>query len=308
MDNIEEKLSLVRDKINAKRKQAILLQDKKNRNKLCACLDTIWDVQVAIHEYNKLPDDSDSLYLPIYWLLQGLYLQTDAVGHLHQAIIWSTIKFNTEYPNLQNIRELRNDIVWHPTSRRDKKSKEEIASFHVIGRITMSKKWFTAINYCPDSEDIIKHIDIIDAIKKQQLDIYKIIDSILDFLIKEELEHKKNFQNEKIVKIIPDIFGYHISKLYESIHSNYVIPRISLQSIDDIFKNIKNEIIKRYTTYDFYQHEMDKIEYIITYLFNVFDWKISKDWNEIEIHIDVLKMEFENLKEILKEIDNEFLI
>ena len=308
MDRIENIIDKIRDKINATRKQYLLMQNKKNRDKICACLDTIWDVQVSIREYDKLADDKDSLYLPIYWLLQWLYLETDAVGHLHEIICGNIIKFQSEYPKVQEIRNLRNDIIWHPISRRDKKTKLELDSFHVIGRYSISKKWFTVINYRAHDQDTIKHIDIYDIIEKQQLGIEHILTKVLNTLIEEEINHKKTFEGKNISDLIHSIFDYHISKLYEWIERDYIISKISIESIKETYENIKIAIIKRYETYSFYEHNINKIWYIIDNLLKIFNYEIDKNKKDLEIYIDVLKMEFKELKNILKEIDDDFTV
>src|SRR5512135_3253506 len=97
MKTIHELESEIRDIINSPRKQAALLRNHSTWGMLCSSLDVIGDTECALAAYlagSNLEEvkrgdyliESGNLYLTLYGVLQVLFVQQDAVSHLHESL------------------------------------------------------------------------------------------------------------------------------------------------------------------------------------------------------------------------------
>jgi hypothetical protein len=123
----------IRDFINEPRHQDALLKEIARWFQLTAALDVAEDTDLAIDAY--LSSDRRSagdLYLEIFGVLQAVFVQQDAIAHLAEAL---DITLDLDgYPRLKEIRDARNDIVGHPTSRKNG------TSFHSLVRMHMGRE------------------------------------------------------------------------------------------------------------------------------------------------------------------------
>ena len=121
--------------------------------------------------------------------------------------------------------------------------------------------------------------------------------------------HKKKFSDKKLIDIIPDSWGYYVSKVYEGIYSNHPLAEMHFRLILDVYENLKKGIVERYESISVLigvQDEVRKIDYIANRL---------KEWisngelagnNDAEVFLDCFVDRFSDLKKMLIEIDNEF--
>jgi len=305
---IDKIIDDIKDFINRPRKQHQLLSDTFSWNMLCASMDTIEDNQLAIKAYQKLPsfDGFTGGYLHIYGLLQALYLQQNAANHLSQSLFNEKIDFKNDYPALFKIRELRNDIIGHPTYNGK--------SFCVISRITIINNGFTVAYYIPNKDTKFEDINIYNILSIQSELILKILIKIKSELEMENSEHKQKFIDNKLTSIIPSTMSYHISKLYEGLYSPDInklsLVKINLDFINKILDKIKNGIVERYGNIDAVDEPKriyHKFEYIFNHLSESLDKNLYNHNLDTEIYIVSFKKEFELLKEILEEIDEEYI-
>jgi len=120
-------------------------------------------------------------------------------------------------------------------------------------------------------------------------------------------QHKKQFDWDTLISYFPWLFSYHIQKLYEWIRRiNYPLSGISLKSFRESIEKIEEGLVKRYKDWHNQQHEIMKIKHIIHVLNDYFIGDKALNEYDVEIYIDVLRKEFEELKEILEEIDSDF--
>ena len=101
-------------------KQNILLSDMKRFNKCYSAIYLLEDIAEAFDYYKNLNDDKLELgakYLVIYGLLEGLYMQQVALCDLSKSLGYGDIEYKEKYPDIYAIREVRNDVAGHPTSR-----------------------------------------------------------------------------------------------------------------------------------------------------------------------------------------------
>jgi hypothetical protein len=300
-------ISEIRDLCNHPWKRELLFQNKVVWNKLWASMDAIGDTQIAIESYLNLPD-FDSYkggYLFIYGIMQALNIQQDAANNLLNALFGRVIDFEKEYPELYEIREHRNNAIGHPTSRRNDKS------FHLIGRVSISKKGFTLASYYPKTGEKSKfeEINILNCIQVQTTLVDKILKETMDKVQADFENHKSRFKGQKLTDLIHDDFHYEFSKLYENIGCEYPLVEINFNTICKAYAKIKNGIIERY----FSLEALPGISYtvgILDYIFGRLERDFIKnkieDQIELTIFVDALKSNFVELQEMLKEIDREF--
>ena len=307
MNKIEELFHGIREVCNHPWKKELLYLDKVKWNKLWSSLDVIEDSQIAIEDYNNLPDFNSNQkgYLYTYGILQALNLQQDALRSINKALFEEDIDFKTEYPSLYIIRENRNNSIGHPTNRMNGKS------FHHIGRSSICKKGFKMISYFPkgNEESMVTKINILSCIKTQESLLTDILKKTMKKLEADVESHKSKFKNKKLADLIPHSTHYHFSKLYEYIHREYELIEINYNTIFETYEQVKDGIIERYTSLS----ALENIELItekLDYLFkrvkrDLIDKKID-DQLELTIFIDALKSNFKELEGMINEIDKEF--
>ena len=296
-------LSNIRNLINRPWQQGILLNDNNKWDMLCAALDTIEDTEIAVKEYmNK---KGIGLYLPIYGLLQALFLQEDAIDALNYSLFNERINFKEDYPKIYKIRELRSQTIGHPTNfKRNNRN-----SFCTINRSSINEKGFKYAIYIPNESTIFRDINLHEIIKNHNIIVKKILEQTTNKLEKEFSNHKKQFKDKKLIDLIPSSFDYHISKLCK-FNNNLDVVNFNLEIINKIYNEIINSLILRYGDEKSLPSGVDcvkkEIDFILSKL-SVFYENINKfDEREIYIYIDQLKVKFEEMKEMLLEIDKEF--
>lgn len=120
----------------------VQLKTEVSWNRLCASLDTLEDADSAVEFYLNLKELNgwEGGYLYIYGLFQAIFLQQDALNNIHLSIFNEKIDWRSSFPEIHEIREIRNDLTGHPTSRYDR-------SFHLISRPTITKDSFEVMDY-----------------------------------------------------------------------------------------------------------------------------------------------------------------
>ncbi|MUH34718.1 hypothetical protein D9O36_02590 [Zobellia amurskyensis] len=285
----------------------LLFKDKIKWNKLWSSMDVIEDSQIAINDYINLPDFStnEKGYLYIYGILQALNLQQDSLKNLSRALFEKDINFKEEYPELYVIREKRNNSIGHPTDRMNGKS------FHHIGRYSVKKEGFTLFSYFPKTGEKAKiaDINILSCIDIQNKLLIKILNKTMNRLKSDLDNHKNKFKAEKLIDLIPRTLSYKFSKLYENIHRDYDLAEVNFNHILETYNNIKKGIIERYSTLTALsgiEFTTERIDYLFERLNRDLIQNKIEDKLELELMIDALKYQFNDLGEMLIEIDEEF--
>jgi hypothetical protein len=304
---IENIFSEIREIINHPWKRELLLQDKIKWSKLCASLDVIEDSQIAINDYSSLSEFSSNEkgYLYVYGILQALNLQQDALVNLNKALFNQDIDFKKDYPELYNIRENRNNSIGHPTDRRNGDS------FHHISRISIEKKGFSMISYFPKKgeETKFEDINILSCIETQEKLLITILSDTMEKLKSDFDNHKSKFKNDKILSLVPPTIDYKFSKLYENIDRDYPLVESNFSQILKVYNEIKKGVIERYSSLSALsgiEETTERLDYLLNRLKRDLIKNKIEDKLELEIFIDALKSQFEELKSMIKEIDEEF--
>ena len=145
-DTIQEQCLSIRDIVFNSPMEHLFLKRKGDRFQIAACLDTIEDAQLAVEEYRLLylssnQTDKGKLYLAVYGVLQGIFLQQDALMNLANCLHFPCQI--DDYQALKTIREIRNQSVGHPTSYRRNKTE----SYFAINRSSLSLEQFEMMEY-----------------------------------------------------------------------------------------------------------------------------------------------------------------
>lgn len=297
----------IRDLCNHPWKRELLFQDRIKWNKLWTSLDAIEDTQMAVDSYLNLEDFSSNNggYLFVYGVMQALNIQQDAANNLLSALFDKIINFKTEYPDLYEIREHRNNSIGHPTKRGNDKS------FHFIGRASIKKSGFTLASYYPKTGETSKFedINIIQCIEIQDDLIKNILIETMEKLESDFQKHKNKFKDKKLADFIHNDFHYEFSKLYENVGRHYPLAGMNFDLIFKGYNEVKEGIKERYFSIEALQgvqYTTQKLDYIFNQLKkDLIDNKIS-DELKLSIFIDALKSNFKELQEMIVEIDKEF--
>jgi len=305
---IREQVSKIRRFINIPHKHYELRQNKAMFSQLCSSLDVIEDTEDAITAYteNDFGEIKPLNYLLMYGLLQSIYVQQDAVINLCESLGTSD-KINN-YPNLKEIRDVRNDTVGHPTKRDHKKGNR--VSYHHVTQLTLNKSGFTLTSYYSDgSPEQFRKIDIPELIAEQNKYISEILSNLIRNLEAEEKAHKEKFSMEKLLKLFPGTLDYHLSKLLEAVYrEEYAkIAESDLDVISTVAKHFRDAIARR--NMDFYERLQDEYELIdhATTKIRMFLRENKGEKSAIRIYIIFLKYQFNELKIYAKEIDDEYV-
>jgi hypothetical protein len=215
---IGNKVSELRDVIN----YSITIRDyviSKNWEKICSCMDTLGDTDLATNTYfnisdnlikdlsNKhFKDDNYSFeygikYLLLYGVLQSMFIQQDAFLDIYYEIITPEEKFNNfkknffdKYPILKKIRDIRNKAIGHPTNKEDPITGDKF--FNFINRGFLVQGYFVLLSYKNSEKPETISIRLEDYWKEQQEIISTHIEEIITFLKNKEKEIVNN-SNER---------------------------------------------------------------------------------------------------------------
>lgn len=288
-------------------KRALLFADRSKWHKLWASLDLINDTQEAIDYYSKIPKENfkNGGYLYVFGLLQSLYVQQDAALNLNKALFQKTIDFKEDFPDLFMIRAQRNNSIGHPTGR----GKNDSGSYHIIDGTSINKSGFDLVSHYPKNNKSFQFnsINLDRSIKVQEKLINEILIEVMNELKSDFDQHKKKFKGTPLIEIVKaGGIDYSISKLYE--FESPLIP-MNFKIISETYDKIKAGIKKRYTSLEALpgvELTCDRIDYILPRLERDLVNSRINDELEIEIFVDALKSQFEELVEMIKEIDDEF--
>ena len=160
---IKKQMRQIRDFINTRRKHHELRQDKALFSQLCSSLDVIEDTEEAISAYTakEFAESKAAHYLAVYGLLQAIFVQQDAAFNLCESL---GIQENIDdYPKLNEIREIRNDTIGHPTKRGRKRF-----SYNHISRVSLNHSGFKMATFFADESPVKnRKIDIPGLIAEQ---------------------------------------------------------------------------------------------------------------------------------------------
>ena len=313
----------IRDLINAPRAQEVLFQDRPRWLQLTSSLDAIEDCELAIEAYEaRAADEHDSgredgghagdIYLAVYGLLQALFLQQDALRDMCGSLrVELQLK---DFPRLQEIKELRNDSVGHPTNRRGRKGQP--ASYHMLSRHSLTYEGFNLLSSYEDETSQFRYVVIQEVIDDQRRFAAVIMSRAADELQKRAADHRKTFRSTKVADAFHPSIGYMAGKVIEA-----TSPEGSLEAGAAALEQLKEALVKFRTalgerdisvdSYPGIAHAYQKLERPLRQLARFLDESSRgeeprPDREDAYIFAWFVRQQFEELKDMAAEIDEEY--
>lgn len=285
-----EAINRIRQHINREEKQKELLKKLQQWLKLTSALDVLEDSSWAVEYYCDMeyPADMRGKYLYTYGLLQALFLQQDAINSISQALFGNSINYKENYPKAYKVRELRNDVVGHPTNRGGNR-------FIYLAQIHMEKESFFYID--EDSANESNNgvtVDVFAAISDSAKCINNILKDSLDALDSEFREYIDEHRGKKM-KDIFDNLGY----AKEKVMLNTTIKDWGYNATKDMVKKCEIELEQRYGSSD----TLDSYKYLLGSIHTVFELiDIGLPRIPSDLYINIEKCLLENLFAKLNEL------
>lgn len=305
LDNIEQLEESVREHINTSRNQNVLIKDSDNWNQICSSLDTVGDTIYSLQDYlaADYPEKIGLRYIFTYGLLQALFIQQDAIGHLAEA-------FNLPFEltdRLKEIRTLRNAAIGHPTKNKVKGT----TYYNYISRMSLSKSGFTLLRSFNQGQDEFIDIELYPIISDQLKDIMQSYLFIESKLVEADKMHKEKYKEKLLADIFPSSMSYSFSKIAQGIRSldesNLIFAKSMLNSIKTTYESFEKALLDRNelddsTKYDLieYNHALDRInEYLNGSCQNM-------DMSDAQIYHYYICERHNHFVKIAKEVDSEY--
>jgi hypothetical protein len=213
------------------------MADELRWHQLCVAMDTIQDTDSAVSAYveHEFPGDIGEKYLRIYGILQGLFMQQDALIELINSI--RPVK-NIQPKDLLtgwliDVRGARNMSVGHPVKLGGKSS-----STHAIVQHSMRKDGFELMS-CPRQKDeIFQTISVLKLIEKQRKETYRILSEVVEDLRAKENAHRAQFREVKLAAIFDHVF-YAFEKIFEELRRDSA-PQMGKWGVDHLRDSLAN--------------------------------------------------------------------
>lgn len=313
MQDIAQLVEEIRKLINRPRKKYALLQNKAMWAMLCSSMDTIEDTELCFDAFltQDLDRADDGIkYVFVYGTLQALFVQQDAVQNFHEAL---NIPY-TQDPSLENVREIRNDSVGHPTKRGGGQG----SSFNFMARITLGSQGFQLRKtYRSSQPDCFRDVKVPELIATQRKVFMDVLDNVIKTLENEEMEHRKKFEGKKLAGVFSSTStSYPLSKIFEAIlNPQSTHARLGEVHVDRILESIKafkiglkeREILESYEdeggkyTLELLAYALQKLQ---TYFRNRAETHIKEKDAYIFAHF--VSTQIQELCQIAGEIDEEY--
>jgi len=234
------RISKIRELINKPVLNSLLSQDHKKWNLMCGSLDAIQYAQSAVDSYNCLNKDNIrdiGQHLIIFGLFQALYVQQDSVSNLCESMDIA-LDIKTQYPELYEIRQLRNKGIGHP-SREGKTNN--------IHSMLIDNDSIELFSYTETGEFSFTKHKISDCIEKQNQSLCGILQKVIKKMRSIEKEHKNKYKQNKLKDCFPADSQYCFEKILQGIlHINR--RNLAFSHCEGLIKAIdrfKEELTKR---------------------------------------------------------------
>ena len=301
----------IREFIQHPRRLDPLLRNKRLWFMLCSSMDALDDTEMAIDAYIEQPgsEDKGACYLLIYGILQSLFVQQDAISDLVDAFGLSSEKDR----DLQEIREVRNRAIGHPTKRKGSRKKGIPASSHFIVQVSVTKTHFTIMSKYETGETNFEDIDVMALIQKQHAVVTRVLEEVWEALKVREREHREKFKGEKLIGIFPPTLGYMFEKLSLAAHGSdpheAPLGAWGIQSIRKAICDFKAALEKRgiLNESSHLSHCFEELDQPTRELELYLTGEHSRlDPDNAPIYVYFVRGKVDDLQEIAKEIDQEY--
>lgn len=270
-------------------------------------MDMMTDTQSAIDTFGKHTKgdlDKGHVYLDIFGLLQGLFLQQDAAIHLAESLQFSVdIK---EYPQLKEIREIRHDAAGHPTKRGDPPR-----SWNFLIQHSLSYNNFEILCWRSPTGHTTIPVSTKNIIEDQRRYIGEILEKTLNEIKRRDDEYKTKFKMKKIADVLPDTTGYMCEKIASAVdHRDELnLGEFAVAFLQSSLDKFETELREREIAIDTYpgiQMAFTDLQYPLKKLQEHFSESITLDKEAAHIFVDFISTNLDSLKKMAKELDKEF--
>jgi hypothetical protein len=312
MATLYDLIRWVRDYMGDPRHQPRLMADHFCWHQLCAAMDTIEDTDSAVSAYldHEFPTDTGEKYLRIYGILQGLFLQQDALIELINAI--RPVKNIQPKDLLTNVlidvRGARNKSVGHPA----KLGRKAPFSTHAIVQHSMRKDGFELMSYPKQNGQIFQSVPVMELIEKQRAETFRILSEVVEDLRVQEEVHRAQFRGVKLMGVFDQV-SYAFEKIFEELRRDSV-PVMGtwgvghLQTSLDNFERLLKDRGLKLKSYDSIKYIYDEIEHPLTELRKFLHREQSEvlSYKSAVVFADALRSHFDELRHMAEEIDEEY--
>lgn len=291
-----ELIKKIREHITRTEKLAQILVDRKNWLQLTSAIITLEDTACAVQFYisSEYPADVNGKYLYTYGLLQALFVQQNAVDHICVSLFEEKLNYKEKYPEAYKVREIRDDVVGHPTNRKNQ-------YFIQLAQFSLSKHGFHYMKHdskgnFEDTQAI--HVDVLEAIEENAKCINQTLEIVLDRLEAEFKSYIDAHRGRKMKEIFRDL-SYAHQKFYDT-----DAVELSLWGYDatkEMVKQCEEELVKRYGSIDAHS----SYKRLLGEIHELYDL-IDHDMQQIQVEIrkKLEKHLFQNLFSKLEELES----
>lgn len=292
---MKEKILLVIEKIRNEikeiYKQNQLLTDSQNYNKCYSSIYILEDIAESFDFY-KLKDDKicslGEKYILIYGVFEALYLQQDALKTLFSAFNIQNFDFKDNFPEINYIRNIRNDIAGHPTNRGTHST--------YLSRPDLSLK---KIRYEESKEHNFIDVDVISCIEKQEKFIVEQLQNLLELLRQEKKKHIEQFKSDKMLDCF-EMFYYANEKVYVENKFYTKEDDLGFKLVKKMLSSFTKKVDERFVSW-----KNTPFSFEIEHAQRIYEYLLSKEnlLNEVDEESKFLKRQLlENLFTYLKEL------
>ena len=245
---------------------------------LTSALDVLVDSTCAIN-YScgaGFPVEIGGQYLFTYGFLQALFLKQDAIKGISLALFDRMIDFKTDYPDAYITRELRNDVIGHPTNRSDGKE------FVYLVQSSLRKTVFSYIRLAPGvkRDDDFVTVDVSKAIG----DTSRCVNEVLRQAANDLDAEFRDYINSRKERKMKEIFNT-LSYAREKVLLNDLLKPAGYDSSKRMVKELEEELVRRYgsiETMDCFFYILEKIHTVYDLIDNTLDDIPHKTRNKVE--------------------------
>ncbi len=335
---VHKQISQIGEIMHNHRRRFLMFRDKPMFMQMSSVIDTIGQTELAINTFsicNYDKRDKGQLYLVIYGLLQGIFVQQDAVRHLCK-ILKIDENINKKHPRLEEIRDIRNAAAGHPTLKdrflkgkvnknaRSEKGERGLEAYNFVSQFSLSKETFDLITYYNNGQFEQKKISTDELIADQQKFVSEILEEVLRQLLEEEQKHKQEFKSEKLTDGFAQVRYLGIEQITKGVFAN--IDETERWGIDNInfgiagleyLANLVHSFIDSVTRRDAgfaesIKDEFEEFRFATEKLRGLFSKKISRETisKEEQLFMSILlkyiETQMKTFEEYAKQLDDEY--
>lgn len=309
----------IRDMVNEPRQRDIVMSNARAWNMLCSAMDAIEDTDLAIEAYLQIVQnhetDTDSYalgkgyaYLLCSGAMQTLYAQEDAVITLCKCL--DVVYDKDSYPELKEVRSIRNATVGHPVNWEWGKKSTKIIQH------SLNAAGFEMFVFSDGHEFETSYVSVPKLVSDQRKCLEAVLQKVIDEMRDRERKHREKFRDVKLAAILNSNMLYFFEKICEATYCrDCVVTGIAaLETLAEHLSKVEQALNARgieLKTYDVIEHYYDMLAYPIDKLrayYRSIEDRRQPEFDDRTAYIFAFFIceHFRKLEAILQEIDEEY--